>query len=125
MDPDAPDARSDSHGLPSGPLDPARPVYLRVGLWNPARPYSKNYARGEQEAGLSVYDLKDGVPVVPTESEWAEVDMRERLASNQPTFLVQGQIVGEGHDVEPLLGKVIVVGLWTSGTNPLDRTFSI
>lgn len=121
MTPIAPDAPIDHHGMPTATRDASRPVYLRVGTWNPASPYSGNYARGEREAGLSVYDLKDGVPVVPEESEWAEVDMLDRLRSDQPKFLVQGLLVGEGHDGEPLLGNVVVVGLWQpSSSQPAD-----
>jgi hypothetical protein len=101
------------HDMPTGERDPAAPVYLRIGAWNPANPISRNYAKGDIESGLSVYDLDNsGQPVVPDEAEWAATDMHERLRSNDPKFLVQGQYCGEGHDGEPLLSKVVVVGMW-------------
>ena len=121
----APEIPFDSHGMPTATRDACRPIYLRVGTWNPASPYSGNYARGEREAGLSVYDLKDGQPVIPEESEWAEVDMLERLRSDQPKFLVQGLLVGEGHDGEPLLGNVVVVGLWQPEAQQRAAPFSV
>lgn len=107
-------SESAGHGMPTAKLDPSRPVYLRIGTWNPKSPNSYNYAMGDRESGLSAYDLKDNQPVVPEESEWAETDMRERLSSTDPKFLVQGDYVGEGHDGEPLLGNPVVVGLWKS-----------
>ena len=93
---------------------PKKPnVYLRIGDWNPDRPYSKNWARGTLEKGLSVYDLgDDGLPVAPTGSEWAEQDMRERLHSDEPKYLVTGRRVGTGHDGEPLLRDPKVIGEW-------------
>ena len=95
------------------PRDPARPTYLRIGDWDPAHPYSHNYARGDIEAGVSVYDLDPaGRPVIPAESEWAGLDLRGRLASDAPKYLVQGDLVGEGHDGEPLLGDLAIVGEW-------------
>lgn len=108
-------SESSGHGMPTAKRDPARPVYLRIGTWNPNYPISHNYATGDIESGLSAYDLKDdGQPVVPEESEWAETDMLERLRSTDPKFLVQGDYVGEGHDGEPLLGNPVVVGLWSA-----------
>jgi hypothetical protein len=99
--------------MPTGQRDPAAPVYLRVGTWNPDRPISKNYATGSQEAGLSVYELdRTGKPITPSEGEWAEDDMQDRLASSDPKFLVQGMVVGRGGDGEPVLDDVRVVGMW-------------
>lgn len=99
--------------LPQGERDPGAPVYLRVGAWDPARPRSRNHALGRPEPGLSVYALDgEGMPVVPEEGEWAEEDLHERLRSAEPKFLVQGRVVGRGHDGEPLLGRVFVVGAW-------------
>lgn len=99
--------------MPTGQRDPSAPVYLRVGTWNPDRPISKNYATGSQEAGLSVYELdRTGKPIVPSEGEWAEDDMQDRLASSDPKFLVQGMVVGRGGDGEPVLDDVRVVGTW-------------
>jgi hypothetical protein len=100
-------------GVPRGERDPNRPVYLRVGDWNPDRPYSNNYAKGDIEAGLGVYDLNAaGEPIAPEEGEWAEVDMRALLRSDEPRYLVQGDLVGEGHDGEPLLRNPKVVGMY-------------
>lgn len=88
-------------------------VYLRIGDWNPRDPRSYNHALGEREAGLSAYDLDVELrPVVPEEGEWADTDMRERLASELPKHLVTGPLVGEGHDGEPLLDQVEIVGCW-------------
>ena len=99
--------------MPTAKHDPQQPVYLRVGTWNPDNPRSTNYALGEVEAGLSVYELTPaGEPITPAESEWAEIDKHERLASGEPKFVVQGVLVGEGHDGEPLLQEVVVVGKW-------------
>ena len=101
------------HSMPTRQRDPSRPVYLRIGTWNPADPRSHNYAVGDIEAGLSVYDLDDaGQPIVPDEAEWAEVDLRERLRSNEPKFLVQGEVCGQGHDGEALLSDPVVVDMW-------------
>ena len=88
-------------------------LYLRIGDWDPQDPRSYNYALGEREAGLSAYDLDAELrPVVPEEGEWAETDMRERLASELPKHLIVGRLVGEGHDGEPLLDQVEIVGCW-------------
>lgn len=89
--------------------------YLRIGEWdrtNP-RPRSRNYATGEIEVGLSVYDLDEvGNPIAPPDSEWAEDDLRDRIKSADPKFIVTGQLVGIGHDGEPLLSDIVVVGEW-------------
>lgn len=99
--------------LPRAPRDPNRPVYLRIGDWNPDNERSGNYAMGEIEVGLSVYDLDEhGQPIIPDEGEWAEDDFNDRMASDAPKYLVQGQHVGMGHDGEPLLNGVVVVGMW-------------
>jgi hypothetical protein len=89
------------------------PLYLRIGDWNLEDPRSYNHAMGEREAGLSAYDLDDDLrPIVPQEGEWAEEDMLDRLASDLPRHLVTGRLVGEGHDGEPLLDQVRIVGSW-------------
>lgn len=99
--------------LPRAPRDPLRPVYLRIGGWNPDWPYSRNHAMGAIEAGLSAYDLDGlGCPIVPDESEWATVDLADRLVSDAVKYLVQGRLVGQGHDGEPLLTDVVVIGEW-------------
>jgi hypothetical protein len=95
------------------PYKPRYPVYLRIGDWNLKDPISYNYAMGTRERGLSVYALDaSGNPIVPDRSEWADVDLNDRLRSNDPKFLVQGRRVGTGHDGEPLLVNVRVVGEW-------------
>lgn len=99
--------------MPRALRDADKPVYLRIGDWNPAWPHSRNHAMGAIEVGVSVYDLDTlGRPIVPAESEWASVDLAERLASDAAKHLVQGRLVGEGHDGEPLLTDVVVVGEW-------------
>jgi N12 class adenine-specific DNA methylase len=96
-------------GLPVDDLDPSSPVYLRIGKWDPKKEASRNYAAGTIESGLSVYDLDDnGKPIAP-DGEWAETDLRDRLKSGERQYKVQGQLVGEGHDGEPLLRNVYIV----------------
>lgn len=100
-------------GMPTAKRDPGQPVYLRIGGWNPDHPVSHNHARGDIETGLSCYDLDaNGQPVIPEEGEWAEQDFHDRMRSGEPKYLVQGLLVGEGHDGEPLLGKPVIVGMW-------------
>lgn len=97
-----------------------RPRYLRVGEFDRStdKPVSRNFVTGDFEIGLSVYELDaDGYPVVPPESEWAETDMRDRLASDEPKYIVTGNLVGWGHDGEPLLSHIEVIGEWQH--NPL------
>lgn len=104
-------------GLPTATRDPKRPTYLRVGAWNPQSPRSRNYARGEIEAGLSVYELDaNGKPIVPAEGEWAGDDLADRMRGDEPKFIVQGEVVGEGHDGEPLLSDPKVVGMYDEET---------
>lgn len=82
--------------------------YLRIGAWHPSE-QSRNYATGDIEAGVSVYDLDgQGRPIAP-DGEWAEDDLRDRLASDEPKWLVEGDLVGEGHDGEPLLQNIRIV----------------
>jgi len=102
---------AERYGLPTAERDPEKPSYLRIGAWNPKNPRSSNYATGDVEAGLSVYELdKNGKPVAPEESDWAADDLADRLKGSEPKFLVQGMLVGQGHDGEPLLGDPVVVG---------------
>lgn len=111
--------RARESGLPTGDRDPSAKVYLRIGGWNPADPRSKNYAVGDIELGLSVYELDaHGNPVVPPEGEWAEDDLRDRMRSQEPKFLVQGEFLAWGHDGEPLLGDPRVVGAYTPVNGP-------
>jgi len=102
--------------MPQRAHDPSAPVSLRVGDWDPARPYSPDHSCGKTEAGLSVYDLDPaGSPVEPAEGEWAHDDLRDRLLGGEPKHVVQGLLRGEGHDGEPLLSDPAVVGEWREG----------
>lgn len=92
--------------------DPARPVYLRIGDWH-ASETSRNYSIGDTETGISVYDLAgDGSIVVPSEGEWSSVDLSQRLQSDEPRHLVQGEWVGCGGEGEPVLRNLVHVGFW-------------
>lgn len=105
----------DAAGMPDASADPTRPLYLRVGTWNPDSPASFNYAAGTREDGVSVYALDaDGDVVLPLDGEWAEDDLRDRLrGTGHAFFLVQGdRLPRNGHDGEPLLSDPKVVGLW-------------
>jgi hypothetical protein len=100
-----------SHGLPTASHAAENPVHLRIGTWNPKYPNSKNYAKGDIESGLSVYEIdKNGKPIVPPEGEWAADDLSSRMKGSEPKFLVQGDVSGWGHDGEPLLINPRVVG---------------
>lgn len=95
-------------------------IYLRIGRWDDSE-RSRNFATGEFEAGVSVYDLDPaGAPIDPGEGEWSADDLRDRLAGDDPKFLVTGDVVGEGGDGEPLLRNVRVIGHWQEGGAP-DR----
>jgi hypothetical protein len=104
-----------AEGMPKETVNRSKPLYLRIGTWNPNDPKSRNHAMGGREKGLSVYELdSDGNPVVPEDGEWAEEDLRDRLRSTEhPFFLVQGERLPDpGHDGEPLLENPVVVGEW-------------
>jgi hypothetical protein len=97
--------------LPCTALDESLPVYLRIGDWDPKDALSRNYARGTIEPGLSVYELDENrQPVVPATGAWAEEDMQDRLTSDYPKYIVQGDLRGTGGDGEPLLSSPRVVG---------------
>ncbi len=100
--------------------DPKQPVYLRIGDWHSSE-RSRNYARGETEAGVSVYDIgQDGNPVVG-DGEWTAQDLADRLSSEAPKYLVQGEYVGVGGDGEPLLRNVRIVGRWPAAAKSYDQ----
>ena len=89
-----------------------KPVYLRIGDWHPSE-RSRNYGEGSTEAGVSVYDLAtERSIVVPADGEWASADLAHRLKLGLPRHLVQGDWIGCGGDGEPLLQKIVRVGLW-------------
>jgi hypothetical protein len=101
--------------LPRRVHDPSNQIYLRIGDWNPDHPYSNDFACGEVESGLSVYDLDENAnPILPPEGEWAQDDLRDRLRNDDPKYVVQGLLRGEGHDGEPLLCDLAIVGEWRS-----------
>lgn len=86
-------------------------TYLRLGPW-PEDERSRCWATGTIEEGVSVYALDpQGQPVAPS-GEWAEVDLHERLALDEPKWLVTGDLVGTGHDGEPLLRNLTIVRRW-------------
>lgn len=86
--------------------------YLRVGAWRDSE-QSWNFATGGFEQGVSVYALDpEGMPVVPPDGEWAESDLHDRLASDEPKYLVTGNVVGCGGDGEPLLRNLRIIGTW-------------
>jgi hypothetical protein len=87
--------------------------YLRVGTWRDSEE-SWNYATGDFEDGISVYalDPTTGQPIVPPDGEWADSDLADRLASDDPKFIVTGRETGTGGDGEPLLRDVRIVGTW-------------
>lgn len=96
----------------TGALDEDR-HYLRFGDW-PKDERSLNHAEGYREEGVSVYDMHRGHPVVPgDEIGYGEFgnDTHEELQGRidnwrrgrQPAHIVKGDVVGIGHDGEPLL----------------------
>lgn len=99
-------------GMPTSERDPSRPVYLRVGTWSKSE-RSNNYAKGEVENGVSVYDVdKGGKPIDPGGGEWSAVDLADRMSSKEPKVYVQGDLVGVGNDGEPLLKNVKAVDVF-------------
>lgn len=87
-------------------------TYLRIGDWHPSET-SRNYALGKTEKGVSVYELDPtGQPLAPPKGEWADTDLRQRITGKEPKYLVQGTHVGVGHDGEPLLKNIKIVGEW-------------
>jgi hypothetical protein len=97
---------------PGSSYDPERPVYLRIGDWHPSET-SRNYATGDTEAGVSVYDIWiDGSIIVPPEGERSETDLARRLALGEPRHLVQGDWVGCGGEGEPVLKNIVRIGEW-------------
>jgi hypothetical protein len=96
-------------------------LFVRFGTWHPSE-RSRNYARGGSEDGVSVYDVmwrpKDGRWDVrmPSESDnpWGPEDtfwtlIKKAEAGEDPIFVVRGDVVGVGHDGEPLIQHIAVV----------------
>ncbi|MCZ7862679.1 hypothetical protein O9X98_14990 [Agrobacterium salinitolerans] len=99
---------------PDKQYDPEQPVYLRIGDWHPSE-VSRNYSTGDTEVGVSVYEIAlDGSIVVPSEGEWSETDLLDRLKLDLPRHLVQGDWVGCGGEGEPVLRKLVQIGIWPS-----------
>jgi len=91
-------------------LNAERAKYLRIGEWHPSET-SRNYSAGKIEPGVSVYGLDAaGRPVVPLQGEWAAEDLSSRMAGKEPKYLVEGDHVGIGHDGEPLLKNLKIIG---------------
>lgn len=104
----------------------AEELFLRFGTWHPSE-RSRNYARGGTEDGVSVYDVewraKDERWNVrmPTESDnpWGPEDtfwtlLKKAEAGEDPIFVLRGEVVGVGHDGEPLIQHIGVVKRVTS-----------
>lgn len=90
----------------------AETLFLRIGDWHDSET-SRNYATGEAELGVSVYELgPEGGIVVPPESEWARQDLMDRLRLGEVRHLVRGRVAGWGGDGEPLLRDLEMVGAW-------------
>lgn len=96
-------------------------LFLRFGTWHPSE-RSRNYARGGTEDGVSVYDVvwraKEGRWDVrmPPESDnpWGPEDtfwtlIKKAEAGEDPIYVVRGDVVGVGHDGEPLIRHIGVV----------------
>jgi len=96
-----------------GAVAPPPKQYLRIGDWHPSE-MSRNYSKGDIEAGVSVYDMHPttGRPIAPPEGEWAETDMLDRLRSAAPKYIVEGEQVGTGHEGEALLQKLRIIKNW-------------
>jgi GNAT superfamily N-acetyltransferase len=87
-----------------------------------ARRCSRNYATGEMECGVSVYELDSrGFPQDPdpggeTESGDTYADMQRRIRDWRqgllPAYIVTGVEAGVGWDGEPVLSDVVVLGEW-------------
>lgn len=88
--------------------------YLRAGALPPTG-RSRNYATGETERGVSVYETDDhGWPKTPTEGEWSHDDLHYRLnhSDETPWHVIQGRVAGRGGEGEPVLRDAKVVGHW-------------
>jgi hypothetical protein len=95
-------------------------LYLRFGEWHESE-RSRNYARGGSEAGVSVYDVRWSArhrrwdvrmpPAEDSENPWGPEDtfwtlIKEAEKTNEPIFILRGDVVGVGHDGEPLIQHI-------------------
>jgi hypothetical protein len=91
--------------------NPRRDAYVRFGEW-PANERSARHIEPGFEQGVSVYPLHVGrngaQPEVPLGGP--VLDLWDRLASDEPRFLVEGRRVGRGLDNEPVLRDVEALG---------------
>lgn len=95
--------------------------YLRSGDL-PRGGRSRNYATGELEHGVSVYDMTDhNAPKTPPEGEWADDDLRDRLKSDEPWHVVTGKEAGVGGDGEPVIRDPKIVGRWHPSMRVVHR----
>ena len=76
-------------------------TYLRIGIV-PKNEESFNYLTGQNESGVSVFELKDGKPVL---NNLQLVDSYAGRSDSQ-AFIVTGEEIGIGNDGEPLLKNV-------------------
>lgn len=92
------------------PRKPPKKVYIRFGKFS-KRDRSINFATGEYERGLSVYNARletDGSVSLIVNDEnlvWTAEDCADRL-EGRLAFVVTGKEVGRGSDSEPLLRGV-------------------
>lgn len=107
----------DYEGMPSATFDLSKPVYIRFGGW-PSDERSNNNVTGFKEEGVSVYEMDHrGYPSINWEGNFgnAQDDLVSRITdlrrrrSDDPVFMVQGDVIGTGQDGEPLLRNVRVI----------------
>lgn len=86
-----------------------RDLYIRFGD-RPAGGRSRNYATGELEAGISVYEARHDLVSDTWMTDGAMVGtLVSYLAQGLPARLVTGDEIGSGSDGEPVLADVEVV----------------
>jgi GNAT superfamily N-acetyltransferase len=105
-----------------GGLDHEDNDYLRFGDW-PKDERSRNHAEGWHEEGVSTYDLHHGRPVVPGDEigygehgndthDELQGRIRGFRRGGHPAYVIKGEMVGVGHDGEPLLRGIHSVRPW-------------
>ncbi len=99
---------------------PTEERFLRFGTWHPSE-RSRNYASGGNEDGVSVYDVvwrpkeKRWNVRMPPESDnpWGPEDtfwtlVKKAETGEDPIFVLRGDVVGVGHDGEPLIRGIVI-----------------